>query len=307
MPSLRKILTLAVAFICAVSLQAKGDLHLFEVDNKAGKITPTVIEEAFTSSGYSLGVNSEMNGPFMKQFQKSTFKVFTLLTVYHTKLSKDLVKAHPQAGVFVPMGVGIYQAKNEDTLHVSILTAEAQAKILGSDDKILKSIEDQTLKVMKKLMPDAKHTLSEDSLKESRSLVTKYELDLDGEDWEGAKEETEMNLESGFEPLGFVMPGFIDYNEELTEEGESPFDFYDTYSICKLKVIYTVALTRPEASAFAPCTVMVYKKKDEDKIVMGFPAVYNWMSSAKVEDKEAHAVLIKAQKDFESILKDITE
>ena len=307
MPSLRKILTLAVAFICAVSLQAKGDLHLFEVDNKAGKITPTVIEEAFTSSGYSLGVNSEMNGPFMKQFQKSTFKVFTLLTVYHTKLSKDLVKAHPQAGVFVPMGVGIYQAKNEDTLHVSILTAEAQAKILGSDDKILKSIEDQTLKVMKKLMPDAKHTLSEDSLKESRSLVTKYELDLDGEDWEGAKEETEMNLESGFEPLGFVMPGFIDYNEELTEEGESPFDFYDTYSICKLKVIYTVALTKPEASAFAPCTVMVYKKKDEDKIVMGFPAVYNWMSSAKVEDKEAHAVLIKAQKDFESILKDITE
>jgi len=53
--------------------------------------------------------------------------------------------------------------------------------------------------------------------------------------------------------------------------------------------------------------VMIYKKKDEDKIVMGFPAVYNWMSSAKVEDKEASAVLMKAQKDFEAIFKDITE
>ncbi|MEA3371234.1 MAG: DUF302 domain-containing protein [Campylobacterota bacterium] len=305
---MKKIVALAVAFVCAVSLQAKGDLHLFEVDNKAGKITTLMIEEAFTNNGYSLGVNSEMNGPFQKQFQKTTFKIFTLLTVYHTKLSKDLVKAYPQAGVTVPMGVGIYQAKGEDTLHVSILTADAQAKILGSDDKILKQIESATLKVMKDLFPNAKHSLSEDSLKESRQLVTRYELDLDGEDWEEMKEETEMNLESGFEPLGFVMPGFIDYNEELTEDGaESPFDFYDTYSICKLKVIYTVALTRPEASAFAPCTVMVYKKKDEDKIVMGFPAVYNWMSSAQVQDKEAHAVLMKAQEDFESILIDITE
>jgi uncharacterized protein (DUF302 family) len=68
-----------------------------------------------------------------------------------------------------------------------------------------------------------------------------------------------------------------------------------------------VAKTRPEAAAFAPCKTMVYKKKDEDKIVVGFPAVYNWMSSALVEDKEATAVLLKAQKDFESILKSITE
>lgn len=304
-----RIIAITVALFCALSLQAKGDLHMFSVDNKAGKITPIVIEEAFTKNGFSLGINSEMNGPFQKQFAKTTFKVFTLLTVYHTKLSKDLVKAYPQAGVFVPMGVGIYQGLNEDTLHISILTADAQAKILGTDAKILNKIEKETLKVIKTLVPNAKHTLSEDSLKESRNLVTRYELDLDGEDWEEAKEEAEMNLESGFEPLGFVMPGFVDYNEELTQEGtvESPYDFYDTYSICKLKVIYTVALTKPEASAFAPCTVMVYKKKDEDKIVLGFPAVYNWMSSAKVTDKEAKAVLMKAQEDFESILKDLTE
>jgi len=305
---MKKIIILAVAFICVVSLQAKGDLHLFSVDNKDGKITPTAIEKAFTSNGFSLGINSEMNVPFKKQFQKTTFKVFTLLTLYHTKLSQDLVKAHPQAGVFVPMGVGIYQGDKEDTLHISVLTAEAQAKILGSDAKILKSIEAQTMKVIKGLLPDAKHTLSEDSLKESRALVTKYEFDLDGESWEDSKEEVEMYLKSGAKPLGFVMPGSVDFNKEMTANGAaSPFDFYDTFSICKLKVIYTVAQTRPEASAFAPCTVMVYKKKDEDKIVMGFPAVYNWLSSAKVDNKEAHAVLMKAQKDFESILIEITE
>lgn len=134
------ILYLALC-ISAISLQAQGDLHLFTVENKDSKITPLMIEEAFTKNGFSLGINSEMNLPFTKQFGKTTFKVFTLLTVYHTELSKDLVNKYPQAGVFVPMGVGIYQNLKEDTLHISMLTAEAQGKILGTDTKILKKIE----------------------------------------------------------------------------------------------------------------------------------------------------------------------
>jgi len=304
---MKKIVVIALVLLCAISLQAKGDLHIFSVENKSGAITPATIEETLSQNGFSVDLNSEMNLPFTKQFQKTTFKVFTLMTVHHTALTPALVNKYPQAGVFTPMGVGIYQGKDEDTLHVSILTAETQGKILDSDTKILSKIESDLIKALKTALPNAKMSESEDSLKESRKLVTQYELDLDGEDWEDAKEEFEMTLESGFEPLGFVMPSFMDLNEELEESGESVFDFYITYSICKLPVIYTVALSRPEASAFAPCTTMVYKKKDEDKIVVGFPAVYNWMSSAKVEDKEAHEVLMKAQKDFESILIGITE
>ena len=305
---MKKILVSLLALLSVVSLHAQGDLHLFSVNNKAGAITPASIEETLSKNGFEVDLNSEMNLPFTKQFQKTTFKVFTLMTIHHNTLATKLVNKYPQAGILTPMGVGIYQSKNEDTLHVSVLTAEAQGKILDIDTKMLKEIEADLLKALKKALPNAKHTLSEDSLKESRALVTKYEMDLDGEDWEEMKEEFEMNLEAGFDPFGFVMPSFLDLNEEIVEkEGTSEYDFYDTYSICKLKVIYTVALSRPEASAFAPCTTMVYKKKNEDKIVVGFPAVYNWMSSAKVEDKSAKAVLMKAQTDFESILKDITE
>ncbi len=302
------ILTIAI-FIAATTLSAKGDLHLFEIDNKKGAITPANIEKMLKANGFAVDLNSEMNLPFTKQFQKTTFNIFTLMTFHHEELSIDLVKKYPQAGVFTPMGIGIYQSLDEDILHLSILTSDAQAKILGSDTKILQEIESALLSTIKKSFPNAKHSISEDSLKESRQLVTEYKFDLDGEDWEEMKEETEMNLESGFDPHGFVMPSYLDFNEEMTKEAtvDSPYDFFVTYSICKLEVIYTVALSRPEAAAFAPCTTMVYKKKDEDKIVMGFPAVYNWMSSVKVEDKDAKAVLMKAQKDFESILISVTE
>jgi uncharacterized protein (DUF302 family) len=305
---MKKIVSLIIALFSASVMFAQGDLHLFEVDNKNGSITPDAIEKAFVKNGFKIAINSEMNLPYTKQFKKTNFKVYNLLTVYHSKLSHDLVKKYPKAGVFTPLGVGIYQGLNEDTLHVSTLTSEAQAKILGFDDKLLKSIEKEVLKTIKSIMPNAKHKLSEDSLKESRDLVTQYELDLDGEDWEEMREEVELGLENGFKPVGFVMANYLDFNEEMIEGGKSsPFDFYVTYSICKLKVIYTVSQTRPEAAAFAPCTLMVYKKKDEDKIVMGFPGVYNWMSSARVDNKEAQAVLQKAQDDFVDILKEVTE
>lgn len=305
---MKKLVVLFVALFSASIVFAQGDLHLFEVNNKNGSITPDAIEKAFVKHGFKIAVNSEMNLPYTKQFKKTNFKIYNLLTVYHSKLSHYLVKKHPDAGVFTPLGVGIYQGLDEDTLHVSTLTSEAQAKILGFDDKLLKSIEKEVLNSIRSVLPNAKHKLSENSLKESRDLVTKYELDLDGEDFEEMKEEVELGLENGFKPVGFVMANYLDLNEELIDGGKSsPFDFYVTYSICKLKVIYTVSQTRPEAAAFAPCTLMVYKKKGEDKVVMGFPGVYNWMSSARVDNKEAQAVLQKAQDDFEAILKEVTE
>ncbi|ADN09049.1 DUF302 domain-containing protein [Sulfurimonas autotrophica] len=307
---MKKILLLIAALFFAASLQAKGDLHLFSVDNKDEKITPYMIEEALNKNGLHVELNSNMIGPFKKQFKETKYKIFTLMTFWSKKYTRELVNKYPKAGAFTPMGMGIYQARNEDTLHFSVLTAEAQGKILGIQDPLLKKIEAQVLAVIKKNFPKAKHTLSEDSLKTSHNLVTTYEMEVDeDEDIDDVQDEFIMNLEAGFKPFGFVVPEYMDLNEVLTEDGkvESPYDFYLTYSICKLPVIYTVSKTRPEASAFAPCTTIIYKKKNENKVVVGFPAVYNWLSSAKVENKDAKKELLKAQKDFESILKDITE
>ncbi len=311
MINLKKIVIFVLVFMSAIGLQAKGDLHLFDVDNSDGKITSLTIEDTLSKNGFTIGVRSEMNGPFKKQFKQTDFKSFTLLTIYHTKLSQDLVKKYPDAGVITPMGVGIYQKLNDNRLHLSILTSKLQAKILGiKNNKILKGIEADLLKVIKKAMPKAKHSYSKTAFKEGRKLLTKFELELDpDDDPDDVLDDLEMTLESGFNPYGFIVPASEYYNDVLTKDDtvESPFDFYKTYSICKLEVIYTVARLRPDAAAFAPCTTMVYKIKGDDKVVLGFPAVYNWLSSVRIEDKAAKAVLLKAQTNFESILKEITE
>lgn len=282
-----------------------GDLHLISVPNADGKYNASVIEKALEANGFVISANSEMNRPFKIQFGQSDFAQFNLLTAYHKDYAESLVKAHPDSGIFVPMGFGIYQRNGDKNLHVSILTAEAMAKIAGFKAAEFALIEKEAIATLKKALPNAKITMSETSLPAEGVLFSRYVKESSKESWKSDKEETEMIIEDGLKPAGFVMSNFTDYNFALGEK--TPFDFYDTYSICKLKVIYTVAKTRPEAAAFAPCTLMVYKKKDADEIVMGFPGVYNWMSSARVTDPEAKSVLLQAQKDFEAVLKTTLE
>ena len=305
---MKKIVLFVWLILGMVSLYGAGDLRIFSVSNADGKINAAVVEKALEANGFVISANTEMNGPFVKQFGKSDFTQFNLLTAFHKTLTNSLVRAHPDAGIFVPMGFGIYQRNGDKNFYVSVLTAEAMKKIAGFDAPEFRLIEKEVLATFKKALPEAKMTMSESSLPEEGALLSRYVRSTDTASWAADKDSTEMMIEEGLKPAGFVLSNFTDYNFMLNEGAvPSPFDFYDTYSICKLKVIYTVAKTRPEAAAFAPCTLMVYKKKDSNEMVMGFPSVYNWMSSAHITDPDGKAALLTAQKDFEEVLKSATE
>lgn len=301
---MKKIYVFIVAILMSSILSAAGDLHLFEVENKNGAITPQKIEEAFVKDGFGIAVNSDMINPFMIQFKETKFQIFTLMTIYHEEISFELLKKYPVAGIFTPLGVGIYQDKTEDTLHVSIVTAEANSKIMGIEDELIKKLESAVMATLKKVLPNAKHKLSEVALAEDRNLITKYELEIDADETKTERENVLLGLNNGLSMYGFIVAGKVDLNSHMED---SPYDFYESYSICKLPVIYTVALTKPEASAFAPCSLAIYKEKSEDKIVLEYPSVYNWISSALIKDKDGIDVLLKAQEQFEEILEEIVE
>mgnify|MGYP002711992347 CR=1 FL=1 len=301
---MKKIIFAVMALFMASALLAKGDLHLFEVDNKDAAITPQKIEDAFVAHGFGIGVNSEMNKPFMIQFKNTEYKIFTLMTVFHNKLSFELVNKYPQMGIFIPMEIGIYQNKKENTLHVSVATAEALQNILKIKDPLLKELENEILSALKKALPKAKHSFSEEVLQDKNALVTQYELEVSEDDFKEDFSNALLGLNNGLSLYGFVVPSKLNVNEKIKN---SNYDIYQTYSICKLPVIYTVSLTNPKASAFAPCSMALYKKRGESKVVIAFPSVYNWLSSAGVKNKDSREVLVKAQKQLESILAEVVE
>jgi len=305
-----KIFFLLLAAV--IGLYAQGDLRIFSVDNDPKSDLPQVIERSLKANGFTIAANTEMNKPFTIQFKQSDFDVFYLLTAFETDLARKLVVKYPDAGIFVPMGFGIYQHKGDKQLHVSVLTAEAQAKIMGLSevDPLLRAIEKAGMDALKKAMPNATVAIENDNPMPAKGpLLSRYVLELDGDDYEDAKDELAMGIQGGLSPKGFVLSNTLDFDMVIGEDEsiEDPFDFYDSYSICKLKVIYNVAKTRPQAAAFAPCTMMMYKKKGSPEIVIGFPGVYNWLSSARVQDEASKTELMHAQNDFETLLKDLTE
>ncbi len=304
----RIVLLIAVVVMIGYSKSlnsTEGDLHIYTVNNKDGKLNSIILEKALIKHGFRVGVNSDIHDGLSKMYKESTFIIYNAISLYHPKISIDLIKKYSDAGIFAPMGITLYQKNDETTLHIAVVKADTQAKMLGSDGSILKRLESEIIKVITATFPSAKHTYNEKSLKENRPLITKYVLNIGDSNYEDAKEELEENFENQFAKAGFVMPSYFDFSDEFGND--SPYDFYATYSICKIDVIKSVSKIKPEAASFAPCTTMMYKKKGENKIVLGFPSVYNWMSSAVISDKVSLDALIKAQTDFEAILKDVTK
>jgi len=305
---MKLIQLIMIALLSAVTLSANEDLIVYKVDNSKGAITPATIEKVLTKAGYSVQENRDMNGPFKKQFGKTTFDTYNLLTAYHKKLATQLVIKDPHAAVFNPFSVAIYQKKGDKFLHVSFLSAKGQTKIVGSGKKLFEALEVENKKAFKTALPGAKLEKIPFSVQKSaKKLLSSFEFEVEQDDADDNKEEVEMLLENGLKPIGFIRASYNEFGVDLDEAGNEDFEFFDTYSLCKLTVIYNVAITRPEAGAFAPCTLAIYHKNGTGKTTIVFPNVYNWIATLDLKDKALIGYLEKAQKDMVALIESAIE
>jgi len=287
-----------------------SDIEIITSDNSDGKITPKTIEAAFVKAGFTVSANRDMNGPFLKQFKSSDFDTYNLFTFYKKEFVLELVKKYPNVGLFAPMSMSIYTKKGEKNISVSSLSAEAMATIMQApqDDKILHRLRKLVKDTLRNAMPQGNFKNSEHKKQKLKGeLVTTFSMEMDEEEWEDELDEFKMGFEGELAPNGFVIAGFNNLGDEFEESNYNNFDFYEVYSVCKLPVIYTIAKSRPEAGAFAPCSLYLSKKKEDNIMNVAFPSVYNWISSMSIEDDEDIKVLEVAQEGMKKILKALME
>jgi len=307
---MKQILLKLFLLLSLSSMVFAHDLQVYTADNKEGKITPQSIEAAFVKAGFYTSENRDMNLPFTKQFKETNFDVYNLFTFYSKAHTLSLAKKYPQIGLFAPLSMSIYTKKGEKSICVSTLTLEALSTIMEipKDDPTLIEIAQMMQKAIKLALPNAKLEKLSCNVKALKGKrITRFEMEMDKDEWEDAKDEFQMEFEGELSQNGFVMAGFNDLNFDFKENKYDGYTFYDVYSICKLPVIYTVAKLRPEAGAFAPCSLYLYMKKGEETMHIAYPSVYNWISALSIEDKASLEVLDDAQKRMEKILTKLTE
>ena len=287
------------------SKQENGDFHIYTVENKDSNINPTMIEDALKSNGFLIGQNADIQAELLHIYKDNNFKIYNNISFYHKDIMLKLLNKQANSGILLPMGMIVYQGIGEDNLRIVFTTADMQAKIIGANLHELQNLEDAVLKVITTLFPNAIHTYNHKSKTQEGELLTTYTLDLKDADFKDTREELEEKFEEKFAKAGFAMPSYFDFTEKLGKN--SLYDFYVSYAICKIDVLRIVIKVDPQAPVLGPCTTTIYKKKNENKIVMGFASMYNWISSANIQDKAARDALLETQRVYENILKDVTK
>ena len=305
---MKKIIFALMILTSHVLVASNTDILLYKVPNKDHKITAQTLADGLTLNGYTVAKNQDMNGPYKLQFKTTTFDSYNLMSVYHGETSTSLIPKYAKSGIFTPFSIATYQRKGEDDFYIALLSAKAQENILKVKDELFAKLEKLNKETIVKVLPTATEiSLPYDVESTDKALYTKYSFEVEDDDAMEARDDLMMMMESGMKPSGFVVANYIDFNKVLHEEKKEDYMFYDAYSLCKLKIIFELSKTKPEAGAFAPCTMVIYHKKGSNKTEIVTLSIANLTSTLAIKDKDILEMLNKVQNTMKTIIEESAE
>ena len=282
------------------------NIQIFSVDNANGAITAKSIEKAFNASGVVVDVNNDMNSIFSKRYGHIHHKNYNLAIFTNNKLVLKLIKKYPNIGLITPLSMSIYSNDAKKTINISTLSLTGMARItkIPATDPDLIEYAGLVDAALHKALPNGSYLPVNHNVKPSNKplvseFTTEFELE-DGATYVDAKEEFEEEFEGELAPVGFLIPKSYKLQHD-------DYDFFDTYSIIRFNAIYPVSKNHPDAGAFAPFSLVIYKKKDEDSVHIAFPSVDNWIDDLGITDDESIKAVHQTQGLIQGILEELTE
>ena len=290
--------------VCSASATSEQNLRIFSSDNSKGSMNAKSIEKAFNASGVHVDVNNDMNSIFSKRYGFVHHKKYNLAIFTNKKILTKLMGKYPTIGLITPLSMSIYE--NDNTINVSTLSLAGMSRItkIPATNPDLIAYAASVDKALHKALPNGKYlTVSHNKKISVGSLVTAFEVELEVEEDVSiieAKDAFKEEFESELGPVGFLIPK--SYSVE-----HSDYDFFDTYSIIRFNAIFPVSKNHPDAGAYAPFSVVFYKKKGEDTAHIAFPSITNWVSDLDISDAKTVTVVKETHNMVADILTELTE
>lgn len=306
---MNKILKIFIGtlLLLGTSVYAEGtqNIQIFSVDNSKGTINAKSIEKAFNASGVVVDVNNDMNSIFSKRYGKVYHKNYNLAIFTNPELVSKLMKKYPSIGLITPLSMSIYEDGAKNTINISTLSLAGMARItkIPATDPDLIAYAKSIDTALHKALPNGKYLSVNHNTKSSKPLTTEFTIEFeleDGDTYVDAKESFEEEFEGELGPVGFLIPKSYKLQHD-------DYDFFDTYSIIRFNAIYPVSKNHPDAGAYAPFSVVIYKKKDEEATHIAFPSIDNWISDLDITDKETADTVRETHGMVKTILEELTE
>jgi uncharacterized protein (DUF302 family) len=300
------------ASVCSANAQ---NIQIFSVDNSKGVINAKTIEDAFNASGnIVVDVNNDMNSIFSKRYGKVHHKNYNLAIFRSDKSILKLIKKYPSIGLITPLSMSIYSDDAKKTINISTLSLAGMARItkIPATNPDLIEYASSVDAALHKALPNGKYIVVNHNTKAlDKDLVTEFTMEFElekGTTYSDAKESFEDEFEGELSPVGFLIPKKYELQEDLlSKNSNDDYDFFDTYSIIRFNAIFPVSKNHPDAGAYAPFSLSIYKKKDEDSMYISFPSIDNWINDLDISDESTIKAVRETQDKIKNILSGMTE
>lgn len=300
---MRFLSSMVLASSLFVSLNA-GDVIILDKKGGEDSITFEKVSEKLKSENYSVEAVSKLEKSFKEKFQDERFDKYKILAVYEKEIAEKLIAKYPDAGAFTPYSVALQSKADSNDVQMVFLDADTMAKVLGAKDcKLLQQREDKLLQMAKDLGFDTAHPVkvNYNTAAPKGDLLFKKTIQTK----EGAEALSEK-IEDQLMGHKFSIVNFLDLKDTY-ESVDEKYDFYTVLSVCKKIVLNQSSKTRPEAAAFAPCSLAIYQEKGSDKVTFAFPSTYNWLSSLNIQDEKAIEILAEEQHLIEGMINSLAK
>ena len=308
------LLGTSICWANATDKNKEQNIQIFSVDNTKGAINAKSVEKAFNESGLTVDVNNNMNSIFEKRYNHVHHKNYNLAIFRDDKSILKLAKKYPSIGLITPLSMSIYSDDAKNTINISTLSLTGMSRItkIPATDPDLMTYAKLLDTAVHNALPNGNYVAVNHNIKPlDRDLTSAFttELELeDGASYVDAKEEFEEEFESELGPVGFLIPKSYKLQEDLfSKNGHNDYDFFDTYSIIRFNAIYPVSKEHPDAGAYAPFSLLIYKKKSEETVHIVYPSINNWIDDLDITDKETVSTVNKTQDMVKHILEELTE
>lgn len=284
---------------------------MYTFDKNNDKRFDLFAQDDLREIGYFLNdPHHRVNDAYKAQFGKTDLSVIGFSSIMNESVVRPLLNKDPRLAGFSPFNLLNYRKKSDMKTVIGHLTPEAILDILEIDDKDIRKEYIASFKpldmLIEKKLGGKKSYLP--ILGYPQDTMINFEIPFEEpEDIDDFLDAFQERFEYAFETRGFVIAGFYNIKESFNnDEDVMPlYTSFWSYALCHIPYSFSIfdgKNARPEGGLFAPCSMYIYVKEGENKLVIGMPTLSVWAAALGIIEEDKLRYINQLDKQIPEII-----
>lgn len=280
----------ALSLAASMAFGAQG-AKFYIGDGDKEKVYMDMVNNKITTIGFVLSDPHErINDAYKTKYGGTNLDNLGFFSITNDKAVGPLLLKEPALGGFSPFNLHIFKKQGEDKTYVGHVNPETMLDIVGVKDAEVRKQFIASFPELDKMVE--KEIGSKTQTVEYKALPAKpmmtFEVPFErGASLDAFISDFQGKFEEKFEANKYIIAGYKDIKGSMTDNNIEfgRYDAYWVYSLCHFKFSEGIFNQgRPDAGAFAPCSMYMYVEKGSNKLIVGMPRLENWIAVMGIND-----------------------